>query len=63
MRAENSHLDTKNDNNFYVSQKSMLGFREFDLVPETVSISMTSNKNNYITGFSLCYIQYLLRHE
>ena len=44
MRAENSHLDTKNDNNFYVSQKSMIGFRKFDLIPETVSISMTSNK-------------------
>ena len=44
MRAENSHLDTKNDKKFYVSQKSMIGFREFDLVPETVSTSMTSNK-------------------
>ena len=44
MRAENSHLDTKNDKKFYVSQKSMIGFREFDLVPETVSISMTSTK-------------------
>ena len=44
MRAENSHLDTKNDKKIYVSQKSMIGFREFDLVPETVSISMTSTK-------------------
>ena len=34
MRAENSHLGTKNDNNFYVSQKSIIGFREFDSVPE-----------------------------
>ena len=32
MKAENSHLDTKNDNNIYVSHKSMIGFREFDLV-------------------------------
>ena len=54
MRAENSHLDTKNDKKFYVSQKSMIGFREFDLVPETVSTSLTSNnKNHYVTGFSL----------
>ena len=44
MRADNSHLDTKNDNDFNGSQKSMIGFRAFDLVPETVSISMTSNK-------------------
>ena len=44
MRADNSHLDTKNDNDFNVSQKSMIGFRAFDLVPETASISMTSNK-------------------
>ena len=64
MRAENSHLDTKNDKKFYVSQKSMIGFREFDLVTETMNISMASNKkSNYITCFSLCYVQYLLRHE
>jgi len=63
MRAENSHLDTKNDNNFYASQKSMIGFREFYLIPETASTSMTSNKNNYIPGFSLCYDQYFLGHE
>ena len=44
MRAENSHLDTKNDNNFYASQKSMIGFREFYLIPETASTSVTSNK-------------------
>ena len=44
MRAENSHLDTKNDKKIYVSQKSMIGFREFDLVTETMNISMASNK-------------------
>ena len=44
MMAENSHLDTKSNNNFYVSQKRMIGFREFALVRETVSISMTSDK-------------------
>lgn len=64
MMTENSHSYKKNESNFYVSQKSLIGFREFDFVPETVSISMTSNKKkNYITCFSLCYGQYLLRHE
>ena len=38
MRADNSHLDTKNDNDFNGSQKSMIGFRAFDLVPETVNL-------------------------
>lgn len=44
MMTENSHSYKKNESNFYVSQKSLIGFREFDFVPETVSISMTSNK-------------------
>ena len=58
MRAENSHLDTKNDNNFYVSQKSMIGFREFDLVTETMNISMASNKKKVIILLVLVYVMF-----
>lgn len=58
MRAENSHLDTKINTNFYVSQTSMIGFREFDLVPETVSISMASNKRKVIILLILVYVMF-----
>ena len=55
MMTENSHSYKKNESNFYVSQKSLIGFREFDFVPETVSISMTSNKKK-ITLLVLVYV-------
>ena len=58
MRAENSHLDTKNDKKFYVSQKSMIGFREFDLVTETMNISMASNKKKVIILLVLVYVMF-----
>lgn len=56
MMTENSHSYKKNESNFYVSQKSLIGFREFDFVPETVSISMTSNKKKKITLLVLVYV-------
>ena len=58
MRAENSHLDTKNDKKIYVSQKSMIGFREFDLVTETMNISMASNKKKVIILLVLVYVMF-----
>ena len=58
MRADNSHLDTKNDNDFNGSQKSMIGFRAFDLVPETVSISKASNKRKVIILLILVYVMF-----